>query len=223
MRDLSTFKPSIHPEKIQQVNDGFVPEDGLSENPCPAEHARQFRENTELERRITLKCDLKLLPPLMVLFIITFIDRTNIANAKIEGMITELRMKNTDYNTALWILNIPYICLALPSNMLMKKGFVKPSVYLSGQMFCWSLCTIGLGLTRSFKGILICRFLMGCFEAGFVPGKSSLLIRSRVSSVGLNKYQGVRTSLVGITEEGTSRFDMLCFSALLSWQAALEV
>jgi hypothetical protein len=90
-----------------------------------------------MEKRITWKCDLKLLPPLMILFIVTFMDRTNIANAKIEGMTTELKMKNTDYNMSLWILNIPYICLALPSNMLMKKGFVKPYVYLSGQMFCW--------------------------------------------------------------------------------------
>lgn len=99
--------------------------------------ADDFVTDPDLERRITWKCDLKLLPPLMVLFVVTFIDRTNIANAKIEGMTTELKMKNSDYNMSLWILNIPYICLALPSNMLMKKGFVRPAVYLSGQMFCW--------------------------------------------------------------------------------------
>lgn len=33
------------------------------------------------------------------------------------------------------------------------------------------MCTIGLGLTKTFKGVLVCRFLMGCFEAGFVPGE----------------------------------------------------
>ncbi|KAH7310010.1 major facilitator superfamily domain-containing protein [Rhexocercosporidium sp. MPI-PUGE-AT-0058] len=137
----------------------------------------KFIPNPSLERRITWKCDLKLLPPLMLLFVITFIDRTNIANAKIEGMTTELKMKRNDYNMSLWILNIPYICLALPSNMLMKKGFVRPAVFLSGQMFCWSLCTIGLGLTKSFKGVLVCRFLMGCFEAGFVPGCAYLISR----------------------------------------------
>ena len=98
-----------------------------------------FIVDTAMEKRITWKCDLKLLPPLMVLFIVTFMDRTNIANAKIEGMTAELKMKGTDYNMSLWILNIPYICLALPSNMFMKKGFVKPYVYLSGQMFCWGM------------------------------------------------------------------------------------
>ncbi|CZR69302.1 related to putative tartrate transporter [Phialocephala subalpina] len=135
----------------------------------------EFITDPDLERRITRKCDLKILPPLMILFMVTFIDRTNIANAKIEGMTTELKMKNNDYNMSLWILNIPYICLALPSNILMKKGFVRPAVYLSGQMF--SLCTIGLGVTKSFKGVLVCRFLMGCFEAGFVPGCAYLISR----------------------------------------------
>jgi MFS family permease len=130
-----------------------------------------------MERRLNWKCDLKLLPPLIFLFMITFVDRTNIANAKIEGMTTDLKMKGNDYNMSLWILNIPYICLAVPSNMLMKKGFVKPSVYLSTIMFCWSLCTIGLGCTKTFKGVLACRFLMGVFEAGFVPGCAYLIGR----------------------------------------------
>lgn len=96
-----------------------------------------FVFDSAMEKRIKWKCDLKLLPPLMVLFVVTFMDRTNIANAKIEGMTTALKMKNTDYNMSLWILNIPYICLGLPSNMLMKSGFVKPYVYLSVLMFCW--------------------------------------------------------------------------------------
>jgi hypothetical protein len=96
-----------------------------------------FIVDEAMEKRLSWKCDLKLLPPLVALFIVTFIDRTNIANAKIEGMTTDLKMKGNDYNMALWILNIPYICLALPSNMLMKANFVKPSVYLSTIMFCW--------------------------------------------------------------------------------------
>jgi hypothetical protein len=95
-----------------------------------------FAFDRVLERSIRWKCDFKLLPPLIGLFLITFIDRTNIANAKIEGMATELHMGDTGYNEALWILNIPYIVLGVPSNMLMKKNFVAPSTYLSGLMFC---------------------------------------------------------------------------------------
>ena len=154
----------------------------------PIEDENEFIIDKAMEKRLNWKCDVKLLPPLICLFVITFVDRTNIANAKIEGMTTDLKMKGNDYNTSLWILNIPYICLAVPSNLLMKKGFVRPAVYLSGIMFCWgevsfyvyecpcvnvitALCTIGLGCTKTFKGVLACRFLMGVFESGFVPGE----------------------------------------------------
>ncbi|KAM3086851.1 hypothetical protein ACMFMG_000975 [Clarireedia jacksonii] len=153
----------------EKLNHGTIATTANSEKSPAESHNTTFVEDAAMERRLTLKCDLRLLPALMILYAITFIDRTNIANAKIEGMTAELKMKNTDYNKALWILNIPYTILPVPTNMLMKKGFVKPSVFLSGQMFCWSLCTIGLGVTKSFGGVLACRFLMGCFEAGFAP------------------------------------------------------
>jgi hypothetical protein len=106
-------------------------------NISPLEDEDEFIIDKAMEKRLNWKCDIKLLPPLICLFVITFVDRTNIANAKIEGMTTDLKMKGNDYNTSLWILNIPYICLAVPSNLLMKKGFVRPAVYLSGIMFCW--------------------------------------------------------------------------------------
>jgi hypothetical protein len=109
----------------------------------------EFVFDAAMETRLNWKCDLKLLPPLIGLFVITFIDRTNIANAKIEGMTTELKMAPNNYNMSLWILNIPYIVLAVPSNMLMKRGFVRPAVYLSGIMFCW--CKRDLLLSRSLS------------------------------------------------------------------------
>ena len=105
-------------------------------------NSHDFVYDRALERRIRWKCDFKLLPPLVGLFLITFIDRTNIANARIEGMAKELHMGPTGYNESLWILNIPYIVLGIPSNMLMKKNFIKPSTYLSGLMFCWGECIL---------------------------------------------------------------------------------
>jgi len=96
-----------------------------------------FIVDNAMDTMINWKCDFKLLPPLICLFMITFICRTNIANAKIEGMTADLKMKGNDYNMSLWIISIPYICLAVPSNLLMKRNFVRPQVYLSGIMFCW--------------------------------------------------------------------------------------
>ena len=41
------------------------------------------------------------------------------------------------------------------------------------------ICTIGEGLTRSYSGLLACRFLVGTFEAGFQPCEFSIVMHER--------------------------------------------
>lgn len=47
---------------------------------------------------------------------------------------------------------------------------MRPSIYLPGIMACWGIVTICQGVTQSFAGLVVCRVLIGVFEAGFFPG-----------------------------------------------------
>jgi len=60
------------------------------------------------ERRILRKVDFRLVPLLAVLYVICFIDRSNIGNAKIAGMEKELHLHGLMYNTALTMFFISY-------------------------------------------------------------------------------------------------------------------
>ncbi len=93
----------------------------------------------EAERNVRIKTDTYLLPILCLLFIIAFLDRTNIGNARIQGLEKDLNMKGSDYNIALFIFFIPYAVLDIPANMLMKK--LRPSIYLSTIILSWGKCT----------------------------------------------------------------------------------
>lgn len=61
----------------------------------------------EAEKKLIRKCDLHVLPPITVLFFLAFMDRTNIGNARIQGMSKDLNMTGRDYNLALFIFFIP--------------------------------------------------------------------------------------------------------------------
>lgn len=61
------------------------------------------------ERHVIRKIDTYLLPMLSFMLLVAFLDRTNIGNAKIQGMTTDLNMKGTDYNIALFLFFIPYM------------------------------------------------------------------------------------------------------------------
>ncbi len=125
------------------------------------------------EKKLLWKVDLHVVPPLLILFLLAFLDRVNIGNAKIQGMTTELHMEGQDYNIALFVFFIPYILLEVPSNIIIKK--VAPSTWLCTIMFLWGICTIGQGLVRNFAGLVAMRFLLGIFEAGLVPGSVYLI------------------------------------------------
>lgn len=86
-------------------------------------------------RKLRLKCDLYVVPPLFVLFLLAFLDRTNIGNAKIQGLEDGLNLSGPQYNIALFIFFVPYILFEVPSNVLLKK--IAPSTWLSSIMFFW--------------------------------------------------------------------------------------
>lgn len=87
------------------------------------------------DRILTNKIDLKLTPILGLLYLICFLDRTNIANARIAGLTTGLNMPPTGYNTALWIFYIPFVLAEVPSNMIMSLPSIKPNLWLGAQCF----------------------------------------------------------------------------------------
>jgi fucose permease len=94
------------------------------------------------EKRLLWKLDLHVVPILMFLFLLAFLDRINIGNARLQGLEKDLHMKNHDYNLALFIFFIPYILLEVPSNLLLKK--IAPSWWISGIMFGWGMLNFGL-------------------------------------------------------------------------------
>lgn len=140
----------------------------------------------EAEHKVRVKVDLYLMPMLCVLLMVAFLDRTNIGNARIQGLEADLDMKGADYNIALFVFFIPYIVLDIPLNILMKR--LRPSLYLGTLCTSWGeshwllnpingltwhptgIVTVCQGVTQSFAGLIVCRVLLGCFEAGFLAG-----------------------------------------------------
>lgn len=94
---------------------------------------------------------------------------TSTGNARIQGLTVDLKMEKRDYNIALFVFFIPYIIFEVPCNMVLKK--MAPSTWLSLIMVLWGTATIGMGLIKSFEGLVAMRILVGFFEAGLFPGK----------------------------------------------------
>ncbi|KAF2736694.1 MFS general substrate transporter [Polyplosphaeria fusca] len=120
------------------------------------------------DRAIYRKVDCRVVPMLAMLYLISHLDRANLGNAKIEGLEKDLGMDGNMYNIVVSVFFVPYILLEIPSNMLLAK-FKRPSIYIGTLVTCWGLVVTFSGLTQSFAGLCVSRFLVGVFEAGFFP------------------------------------------------------
>ncbi|KAL8952423.1 MAG: hypothetical protein Q9222_001658 [Ikaeria aurantiellina] len=125
------------------------------------------------QRKLLTQIDLRVIPVLSILYLLAFLDRTNIANASVYGLQEELNLQNTQYNTALTIFFVPYIAFEIPSNILLKK--LKPHLWLSMCMFLFGVVTICQGLVQNYSGLLATRFFLGVAETGMFPGSFYLI------------------------------------------------
>ncbi|KAF4450507.1 MFS general substrate transporter [Fusarium austroafricanum] len=122
------------------------------------------------------KIDIRIIPILMVLYILSYIDRANIGNAKIEGMVEDLGLSSTQYNTVLSIFFVTYILCEIPSNYILERWFEKrPSLWIGIITVLWGVSQHGV--VHNYGGIMAARLLMGVFEAGLFPGAIAFLTK----------------------------------------------
>ncbi|RFU73199.1 hypothetical protein TARUN_9055 [Trichoderma arundinaceum] len=120
------------------------------------------------EKKILRKMDLRLIPMLAILYLLSFLDRGNIGNAKIEGLQEDLNLSPDQYNWCLTVFFFTYAAFEVPSNLLLKK--LRPSVWLPTIMVAWGTVMTLMGIVRNYHGLLIARIFLGVTEAGLFPG-----------------------------------------------------
>jgi MFS family permease len=197
-------------QKEAHVEDGVVDEKDLAKaetKDCPYTPAEELYPNVNL-KRVLLKLDLNVLSAVSILYLLAFLDRGNIGNAKIEGLATDLHLEGNQYNIALSMFFITYALFEVPSNMMLKR--LTPSIWLPLLMVGWGITMTLMGIVRNYGGLLATRIILGAFEAGLFPGVAFYL------------------TLFYRREEMQFRLSMFCsaasvagaFSGLLAWAIA---
>ncbi|KAG1874464.1 major facilitator superfamily domain-containing protein [Suillus subluteus] len=134
------------------------------------DHFEEFSdaEKALFERTVWRKLDRWVLPVCTIFYLLSFLDRSNIANARVAGMQTSLGMSNYQYSIALTMTYVPYIAAEFPSNLLLK--YVGPRWMLPTMVTIWGLVATMQGVVKTYSGLLACRFFLGLMEGGLFPG-----------------------------------------------------
>ncbi|KAL5614069.1 hypothetical protein FOVSG1_003132 [Fusarium oxysporum f. sp. vasinfectum] len=125
------------------------------------------------EKKLVRKLDMTLMPIIFILYLFNYLDRNNIAQAKLDSFEEDLGLTGNDFNIAVSILNVGYMLMQLPSNMILTR--VRPSIYMPIWVCAWSCISAATAGVHNFSGLIAVRFFLGVSEAPFFPGAFYLL------------------------------------------------
>ncbi|KAL1967461.1 hypothetical protein VTN77DRAFT_3246 [Rasamsonia byssochlamydoides] len=180
----------------QHVDDGEIEVVANANRPnvrkeAPLSVARLSPEERALaERALVRKIDFRLLPMIILMYILNYLDRNNIAAARLAGLESDLKLTSVQYQTSVSILFVGYLLMQIPSNLFLNK-MGKPAIYLPAAMTIWGIISTATAGVQSYGGLVAVRFFLGFVEAAYFPGCLYFL-----SAWYTRKELGLRTAML---------------------------
>lgn len=109
----------------------------------------------------------RLVPFLMLCYVIAYLDRVNVGFAKLQ-MSQDLGFSETVFGLGAGVFFIGYFLFEVPSNLLMHR--LGARVWIARIMITWGILSAMFMYVETPTGFYILRFLLGLAEAGFYPG-----------------------------------------------------
>jgi len=109
----------------------------------------------------------RLIPFMLILYILAFLDRANIGFAK-EAYQIDTGLSNEAFALGAGIFFVAYACLGAPANLLMKKFGARRWIGIT--TLVWGFLSAAMAYSDTEWKFLVVRTLLGAAEAGFFPG-----------------------------------------------------
>ncbi|KAK8101109.1 hypothetical protein PG999_011483 [Apiospora kogelbergensis] len=130
-------------------------------------------ERQRKEKALVRKLDCFIAPVMMLLMLISYLDRGNIGFAATQGMTADLGLKGSDLNSAVSVFYVFYILAEFPTSIFVKRLQFNRVIPLI--TFCWGTVCLCTGFVQSFGPLIVTRILLGFFEGCQFPAMTLLL------------------------------------------------
>jgi D-galactonate transporter len=121
----------------------------------------------ETEKGVYAKVSWRIMPLLLICYMIAYLDRINIGYAQLQ-MKQTLPFSDAAYGVGAGIFFIGYFLFEVPSNLMLERIGARKTILRI--MFCWGIVATAMMFVQTTTQFYIARFLLGVFEAGFFPG-----------------------------------------------------
>jgi MFS family permease len=125
-------------------------------------------QDAATEKRILRKVTLRLIPFIIAMYFINYLDRTNLSIAGPGGMNEELGLTATQFGFAAGVFFFGYLLLEVPSNLALHRFGAR--VWLARILVSWGVLASVMAFVPNAGWLYVVRFFLGVAEAGFFPG-----------------------------------------------------
>src|SRR3954447_10312903 len=122
---------------------------------------------SEIQTRVLRKITWRIVPFIMLLYFVAFIDRVNIGFASLT-MNKDIGLSPTVYGFGAGIFFWGYFLFEVPSNIILHK--VGARIWIARVMITWGIVSAAMAFVQGPTSFYALRFLLGVAEAGFFPG-----------------------------------------------------
>jgi MFS transporter, ACS family, tartrate transporter len=119
------------------------------------------------EKTVIRKIFWRVIPLLMVLYVISFVDRINVGFAALT-MNKDIGLTPYLFGWGAGIFFVGYFIFEVPSNVMMVR--VGARIWISRILLTWGVLACAMALVTGPASFIVMRFLLGVAEAGFFPG-----------------------------------------------------
>jgi D-galactonate transporter len=123
--------------------------------------------SSSFEQATYRKVSLRILPLLLICYLVAYLDRVNVGFAKLQ-MATDLHLSDAVYGLGAGIFFLGYFIFEVPSNLILHR--VGARVWIARIMITWGLVSVLTMFVTTPAMFYVMRFLLGLAEAGFFPG-----------------------------------------------------
>jgi sugar phosphate permease len=118
-------------------------------------------------RKAYFTSELRIIPLLFGLWMLAWVDRANVAFAKLQ-MLTDLHFSETAYGLGAGLFFLGYVFCSVPSAIVQQR--IGARLVISMIAIGWGVASVAMMFVKSAGMFYALRFLLGVFEAGFYPG-----------------------------------------------------
>jgi MFS family permease len=123
--------------------------------------------DSDIERAVISKLTWRLVPFLFLLYIVGYLDRTNVGFAALQ-MQRQLHFNDAVYGLGAGMFFAGYFCFQLPSNLVLAR--IGAPRWIALLMVLWGIVSASTVFVTTPRSFYLLRFLLGAAEAGFFPG-----------------------------------------------------